>query len=49
MEQLFAQPTPDWADREAVGEAAADRAEILGDDPVAARAIARPRLSTPVA
>ena len=31
---------PDWTDREAVAEFAAARAEILGDDPVAARAIA---------
>ena len=31
---------PDWTDREAVAEFAATRAEILGDDPVAASAIA---------
>jgi pimeloyl-ACP methyl ester carboxylesterase len=40
MSRLFAHPMPDWTDREAVAEFAADRAEILGDDPVAARAIA---------
>jgi pimeloyl-ACP methyl ester carboxylesterase len=31
---------PDWTDREAVAEFAAAGAEVLGDDPVAARAIA---------
>jgi pimeloyl-ACP methyl ester carboxylesterase len=40
MSQLFARPMPDWADREAVAEFAAAGAKILGDDPVAARAIA---------
>ena len=40
MSRLFAQPMPDWTDREAVAEFAAAGAEILGDDPVAARAIA---------
>ncbi|MFI9122228.1 alpha/beta fold hydrolase [Streptomyces bikiniensis] len=40
MRRLFARPMPDWANREAVAEFAADGAEILGDDPVAARAIA---------
>ncbi|WP_053846888.1 alpha/beta fold hydrolase [Streptomyces sp. NRRL B-24085] len=40
MSCLFARPKPDWADREAVAEFAADGAEILGDDPVAARATA---------
>jgi pimeloyl-ACP methyl ester carboxylesterase len=40
MSRLFARPAPDWADREAVAEFAAAGAEILGDDPVAARAIA---------
>ncbi len=40
MSRLFAHPMPDWADREAVAEFAAAGAEILGDDPVAARAIA---------
>ena len=37
---LFARPLPDWADRDAVAEFAAAAAEILGDDPAAARAIA---------
>lgn len=36
MQRLFARPMPDWTDREAVADAAAERAEILGDDPVAA-------------
>jgi pimeloyl-ACP methyl ester carboxylesterase len=40
MKRLFALSMPDWTDREAVAELAAARAEILGDDPVAARAIA---------
>ena len=40
MSGLFARPMPDWTDREAVAEFVAARAEILGDDPVAARAIA---------
>src|SRR6266571_1616260 len=40
MQRLFTRPMPDWADREAVAEFAAAGAEILGDDPVAARAIA---------
>ncbi|MFF5313616.1 alpha/beta fold hydrolase [Streptomyces massasporeus] len=40
MSRLFARPLPDWADREAVAEFSAAGAEILGDDPVAARAIA---------
>jgi pimeloyl-ACP methyl ester carboxylesterase len=40
MSRLFAHPMPDWTDRQAVANFAADRAEILGDDPVAARAIA---------
>lgn len=40
MSRLFTRPVPDWADREAVAEFAAGGAEILGDDPVAARAIA---------
>ena len=40
MRRLFAQPMPDWTDREAVANFAAARAEILGDDPVAARSIA---------
>ncbi|MGC5395009.1 alpha/beta fold hydrolase [Streptomyces sp. DT20] len=40
MSRLFARPMPDWADREAVAEFAADGAEIRGDDPAAARAVA---------
>lgn len=40
MGRLFARPMPDWADRESVAEFAAAGAEILGDDPVAARAVA---------
>ncbi|MGI5479250.1 alpha/beta fold hydrolase [Streptomyces lavendofoliae] len=40
MSRLFARPMPDWDDREAVAEFAAAGAEILGDDPVAARAVA---------
>ena len=40
MSRLFARPMPDWSDRDAVAEFAAIGAEILGDDPVAARAIA---------
>jgi pimeloyl-ACP methyl ester carboxylesterase len=40
MRRLFALPTPDWTDREAVADFAAARADLLGDDPVAARAIA---------
>jgi pimeloyl-ACP methyl ester carboxylesterase len=40
MSRLFARPMPDWTDREAVAEFAAAGAEILGDDPVAARTIA---------
>ena len=39
MKRLFALPMPDWTDREAVANFAAARAEIRGDDPVAARAI----------
>jgi len=40
MRRVFAHPMPDWTDREEVANFAAARAEILGDDPVAARAIA---------
>ncbi|MFJ8583758.1 alpha/beta fold hydrolase [Streptomyces sp. NPDC093595] len=40
MSRLFACPMPDWTDREAVAEFAAAGAEILGDDPAAARATA---------
>ncbi|HST16733.1 MAG TPA: alpha/beta hydrolase [Gaiellaceae bacterium] len=36
----FAHPMPDWSDRAAVAEFAAARAEILGDDPAAARTTA---------
>ena len=37
MEGLFSRPQPDWSDRAAVAEFAAAGAEILGDDPAAAR------------
>ncbi|MGN5633708.1 alpha/beta fold hydrolase [Streptomyces sp. AC154] len=40
MSRLFARPMPDWTDRAAVAEFAADGAEIRGDDPAAARAVA---------
>jgi len=40
MNRLFEHPMPDWSDREAVADFAAAGAEILGDDPVAARAVA---------
>lgn len=40
MSRLFGRPMPDWADRDAVAEFAAAGAEILGNDPVAARAVA---------
>lgn len=40
MSRLFARPMPDWADRDAVADFAATGAEILGNDPAAARAIA---------
>ncbi|MEV0096846.1 alpha/beta hydrolase [Streptomyces sp. NPDC050738] len=40
MGRLFARQMPDWADRESVAEFAAAGAGILGNDPVAARAIA---------
>ncbi|MER7756372.1 alpha/beta hydrolase [Kitasatospora sp. NPDC097643] len=40
MSRLFARPMPDWADRAAVAEFAAAGAQILGDDPAAARALA---------
>ena len=40
MDRLFSRPMPDWSDRTAVAEYAAGGAEILGDDPAAARAIA---------
>ncbi|MEU2198915.1 alpha/beta hydrolase [Isoptericola sp. NPDC019482] len=40
MGRLFALPEPDWADRDAVADHAVRSAEILGDDPAAARAVA---------
>lgn len=40
LSQLFARSMPDWTDRDSVAEFAAVGAEIRGDDPVAARAIA---------
>ena len=40
MGRLFSRPMPDWSDCAAVAAFAAGSAEILGDDPAAARAIA---------
>jgi pimeloyl-ACP methyl ester carboxylesterase len=40
MDRLFSRSMPDWSDRAAVAEHAAASAEILGDDPAAARATA---------
>ncbi|MFJ4199595.1 alpha/beta fold hydrolase [Streptomyces sviceus] len=40
MSRLFARAMPDWTDREAVAAFVAAGAEVLGDDPVAARATA---------
>jgi len=40
MGRLFSRPMPDWSDRAAVAEHAAASADILGDDPAAARALA---------
>ncbi|MFJ3791351.1 alpha/beta fold hydrolase [Kitasatospora sp. NPDC090091] len=40
MSRLFARPMPDWTDRGAVAEFAAAGAQILGDDPAAAHAVA---------
>jgi pimeloyl-ACP methyl ester carboxylesterase len=40
MNRMFTHPMPDWSDRAAVAEFAAAGAEILGDDPAAARATA---------
>jgi pimeloyl-ACP methyl ester carboxylesterase len=40
MNRLFSRSMPDWSDRTAVAEFAARGAEILGDDPGAARATA---------
>jgi pimeloyl-ACP methyl ester carboxylesterase len=37
MGRLFSRSMPDWSDRAAVAEYAAAGAEILGDDPIAAR------------
>ena len=41
MARLFSRSEPDWSDRDAVGEFAARGAEIVGDDPEAARAAAK--------
>jgi pimeloyl-ACP methyl ester carboxylesterase len=43
MDRLFALPMPDWSDRAAVARHAAGSAEILGDDPAAAHALAERR------
>ena len=40
MSRLSALPMPDWTNRDAVADVAAASAEVLGDDPVAARSIA---------
>jgi pimeloyl-ACP methyl ester carboxylesterase len=40
MARLFALPMPDWSDRAAVAGFAAEGAELLGDDPAAARTVA---------
>lgn len=40
MERLVSRPRPDWSNRAAVAEFAAAGAEILGNDPVTARATA---------
>jgi pimeloyl-ACP methyl ester carboxylesterase len=40
MSRLFALPMPDWTDREAVAAFSAAGADVLGDDPVTARAVA---------
>ncbi len=40
MGRLFSHPMPDWSDRDAVADFAAAGAEMLGDDPAAARATA---------
>jgi pimeloyl-ACP methyl ester carboxylesterase len=37
MNRLFARPLPDWSDRASVSQFAAAGAELLGDDPSAAR------------
>jgi pimeloyl-ACP methyl ester carboxylesterase len=41
MDRLFSRSMPDWSDRDAVTEYAASGAEILGNDPAAARAVAK--------
>jgi len=43
MSRLFSRPMPDWSDRAAVADFAAESAEILGDDPAVARATAERR------
>jgi pimeloyl-ACP methyl ester carboxylesterase len=40
MRAVFSRPAPDWADRSAVAAFAADRAELLGNDPEQARTTA---------
>lgn len=40
MDRLFSRQMPDWSDRAAVAEYAAAGAEIVGNDPAAARAVA---------
>ncbi|MGV1009143.1 MAG: alpha/beta hydrolase [Dermatophilaceae bacterium] len=40
LDGLFSRPMPDWSDRDAVAEFAIAGAQILGDDPIAARASA---------
>jgi len=40
MERLFLRTMPNWSDRAAVAQFAGDGAQILGDDPAAARATA---------
>jgi pimeloyl-ACP methyl ester carboxylesterase len=40
MDRLFSRAMPDWADRDAVAEFAATGAEVLGNNPAAARATA---------
>jgi pimeloyl-ACP methyl ester carboxylesterase len=40
MKRVFSRSMPDWSDRAAVAEFAVGRAELLGDDPAAARATA---------
>jgi pimeloyl-ACP methyl ester carboxylesterase len=41
MERLFSRAMPDWSDRDAVAKHAAGTAQILGDDPAAARVAER--------